>query len=349
MKLPAEIRLKILRELLWHPEPLTLFYDDEFEPMFPPWSLSGALRRTGVVVRRTNYAFHPAILAVCRTLNQEGTPVLYEENTVDVTIKEDRSHSRLSVTCDWMGSERSLIRVSETLNAKARRLRITIQVSSNYQAKTIRVMLRDVVGVLQANPQWCSLDFHLERLDPKDKTHDDWSDEWSDEEDEIRVTDEEILRPLSLLRRLKDVDFSGVCPHFAAGLIEVMKSDCPVVDLPKMFNNLDYYTDSIFADDPPLESSLDEVFVLAQNAMDEGNEAEFYKYRNKVMWEIDKIRSQELVDVFKHDPDPMASSLSNSDFIREQRHVEYQQTEQRLAVGLQTRIAETQEQLRLRK
>src|ERR1700734_764329 len=71
MKLPAEIRLEILRVLLWQQEPLKKIGRR-------PWDEEVARGEA------TNYAFHPAILATGRKLNEEGCTVLYEENTLDV-------------------------------------------------------------------------------------------------------------------------------------------------------------------------------------------------------------------------------------------------------------------------
>src|ERR1700733_2236098 len=71
MKLPAEIRLKILRELLWQSEPLKKIGRRAWYEEFTR-------------VEGTNYTFHPAILATRRKLNEEGCTVLYEENTAEV-------------------------------------------------------------------------------------------------------------------------------------------------------------------------------------------------------------------------------------------------------------------------
>jgi len=88
MELPAEVRLKLLRELLWQPEPLK--------------KIGRRYWLTPVAhVEGTNYAFHPAILATCRKLNEEGCTVLYEENTVDVIFFLSRSTTISTESTGW--------------------------------------------------------------------------------------------------------------------------------------------------------------------------------------------------------------------------------------------------------
>jgi hypothetical protein len=188
MKLPAEIRLEILRELLWQPEPLKTIR---------------RLSRGAAVshVETTNYAFHPAILETCRKLNEEGCTVLYEENTVDVILAcypLTYGGNRM----DWMGYAIDLERAPKSLIQRARKLRITVHVDrSSYMLASLgQSDLRVLVKILQANPPWCR----------------------------------EILRPFGILRRLRYVDVTGVSPQLVAELRELMKSDSPVTDLPKM-------------------------------------------------------------------------------------------------------------------
>jgi hypothetical protein len=157
MELPAEVRLKLLRELLWQPEPLK--------------KIGRRYWLTPVAhVEGTNYAFHPAILATCRKLNEEGCTVLYEENTVDViffSFAFDYNQYRI----DWMGYETVLEGVSKSLSQRARKLRITVNVYSQryVPADIVRSDLRYLVKILQENPQWCSLHIHLEREELDDE------------------------------------------------------------------------------------------------------------------------------------------------------------------------------------
>jgi hypothetical protein len=328
MKLPAEIRLKILRELLWQPEPLKI--TRESHNLFPLpigtqflYPSSAPYHHYGsYFIETPNWAFHPAILAVCRKLNEEGCPVLYEENVVDVTVYCDPFQFE-EYQCDWMGYPSDLDSVSKSLSERVRKLRITVQVRCpNYvSSATMRRSIRDLVKVLQENPQWCSLDIRLEDHVPDHLG----LRSSSGEDDEIHL-DEEILRPFNLLRRLHHVDITGVSPDFAAKLSSLMKGDASVIDLPKMYSSLERY-DSIFVSDT-IHDMLSEDYVgFAEDAMDAGDVQNFYKYRDMLMWEVEKALRRENADVFKNDPDPISSRLSNRDFVGNQKRIEDLQRE----------------------
>ena len=345
MKLPAEIRLKILRELLWHPEPLKFVREEEDRPsLSPPWPLAGIHRCRGDLPEKTNYAFHPAVLAVCRKLNDEGIPVLYEENTVEVAVYQARGYS-YGPRCGWMGHATSLDDISEILSARARKLQIKVQVRSRYTTpESMRAILRRLVDDLQQNPQWCSLDIRLDDHLPKHQLF----DQFSEDEEEIHLNDEEALRPFKLLRRLRHVSFRGASPALVAKLTRLMKSDVPVVDLPKMYDNLENYAYAN-ADEEVPGTFLEEYLYRAQDAMDDGNEADFYIHRNQVMWEIEKILRKEQADVFKDDPNPISSRLSSHEFAHDQEYLEGQRNRRDLIADLQRTIAESQEKIRLKK
>ena len=322
MKLPAEIRLKILRELLWQPEPLKIRREMRSLHLCPiPAPLLylsyGTEPSYGDYVETTNYAFHPAILATCRKLNEEGCPVLYEENTVDVTFycnpfdcDEYRS--------DWMGYAVDLASVSKPLSQRARKLRITVRIErpNSLPATIMRTYVRDLVKVLQANPQWCSLDIRLE-FEERDHSEFESSD---DEEDEIQLN-EEILRPFDTLRRLRHVEVTGVSAPFAATLSGLMKGDSPVTDLPRMYDSLAQYTYASLSRRGANVIPHDHLH-LAQQAMDAGNAADFYKHRDKVLWEVEKIARENHERIFQYDPNPVASRLSSNASVAQRERLE---------------------------
>ena len=226
--------------------------------------------------------------------------MLYEENTVDVIFfcyAFDYSQYRIG----WMGYATDLERVSESLSQRARKLRITVEVyrRSDVSADIVRSDLRNLVKILQANPKWCNLDIRLEREE----------------------LDEEILRPFGILRRLRHVDVTGVSPQFAAELSELMKSDSPVTDLPKMYYCLTRHTDAVLSQSSQDVDPFDLLFP-AEQAMDAGNAADFYKHRDKVLWEVEKIARENYQRIFGYDPDPVASRLSNNAFVTEQERLE---------------------------
>jgi hypothetical protein len=274
---------------LWQPEPLKKIGHCDWREVVDPFEAN-------------NYAFHPAILATCRKLNEEGCTVLYEENTVDV-IFFYYGYDYDKYRTDWMGYTEDLERLWESLRQRARKLRITVKVcrQGDVPAHIVRPGLRDLVETLQENPQWCSLDIRLAREE----------------------LDEEILRPFGILRRLRHVDVTGVSPQFAAELSELMKSDSPVTDLPKMYYHLAQHTDAVLSQSIRDVNSFDLLFP-AKQAMDASNAADFYKHRDDVLWEVEKIARENYKQIFRYDPDPVASRLPNNAFVAEQERLESQ-------------------------
>ena len=303
MELPAEIRLEILRELLWAPEPLKLLREaPEQVNTLPMLSYPVGPQSWDDGVTGTNYTLYPEILAVCRKLNEEGGLVLYEENTVDV-VAHFNSGYPYGPRFGWMGHLSSLTSISESFNARVRKLRITVdaRIPLFHTSKATREVLRELVKVLQANPQWCSLNIRLEN-----RVYGLMHDELS--------SDEEILRPLNLLRRLQHIEFTGVSPQFATELSKLAKSDRPIIDLPKMYDNLEGYGYAV-ADFHQIFQNED--LRLAKDAMDAGNVTDFYKYRDRVIWGFERFLKEKRADIFKNDPDPIHSRLSNHEFITE--------------------------------
>jgi hypothetical protein len=321
MKLPVEIRLNILRELLWQPEPLKIRRQWSSFGLCavaaPIFNFSYAHPSNRNYVEITNYTFHPAILATCRKLNEEGSAVLYEENTIDVLFYYNGFDFN-EYRSDWMGYSVDLASVSKSLSRRARKLKITVKVDCpNYMpADSVRMYLRDLVKVLQANPQWCSLDICLE-YDEHDPSEFGYSES---DEDEILLT-EEILRPFGTLRRLRHVHVTGVSQQFATKLGELMRGDSPVIDLPRMYESLAQYTYASLSRES-LTSKPHEYIRLAQQAMDVGNAPDFYKYRDKVLREVQKILRESRQRVFEYDPDPVSPRLSSDASVAQRERVE---------------------------
>jgi hypothetical protein len=318
MELPAEIRLEILRELLWTPEPLKLLRDASKQANTLP-TLSYPVRPQSWDdgVTGTNYTLYPEILAVCRKLNEEGGLVLYEENTVDVVASFNPGFP-YGPRFEWMGHLSSLASISESFNTRTRKLRITIDARTPlfHPPMVMREVVRELVKVLQANPQWCSLDIRLEN-----HISDPMRYEFS--------SDKEILRPLKLLRRLQHIEFTGVSPQFATELSRLAKSDRPIINLPKMYDSLEGYGHRyVCAEFHQMFQNED--LRRAKNAMDAGNVTDFYKYRDRVIWGLERFLKERRADIFKNDPDPIHSRLSNHEFITEQERLENLEREKEL-------------------
>jgi hypothetical protein len=339
MKLPAEVRLKILRELLWTPEPLRLLR--EASPNTLTWTWPTVPPSWDGNVTGTNFTLCPEILAACRKLNEEGSPVLYEENTMDVVASYDLGYFPVTnpvspygpinpeypygTKLEWMGRLSSLAGIPESFNARARKLRITVEVRTLFcgDPRRMRGVVRELVKVLRANPQWCSLDVRLEDHRPRPVGY----GIFSEEQDEIYL-DEEILRPLNSLRRIRHIEFTGVSPQFAAELTELVKSDRPIIEPLKMYDSLKSYVDNYISD------GTEEDLELAENAAEADNMPEFYRYRDKLIWTIEKFLRKEREDVFKNDPDPTRSRLSNHEFIAEQDRLENLEGQRELVEAL---------------
>jgi hypothetical protein len=319
MKLPAEVRLEILRKLLWTPEPLKLFREASeqattlptllYPVELPPWD-------DGVI--GTNYTLYPQILAVCRKLNEEGGPVLYGENTVDVVVSLNPYRPRF----EWMGHLSSLASISESFSVRTRKFRITIdaRIPPYVASMAMRDVVRGLVKVLQANPQWCSLDIRLEN-----HISHPMQDETS--------SNEEILRPLNLLRRLQHIEFTGVSPQFAAELSKLAKSNRPIIDLPKMYDSLESYSYR-YIDAEFQQMFRNQDLSLTKDAMDAGNVADFYEHRDRVIWRVERYLKKKRADFFENDPDPIRSKLSNDEFIAKQDRLENSKSENKLVEAL---------------
>jgi len=223
---------------------------------------------------------------------------------------------------EWMGRSPSLASISESLSARARKLRITVKRNG---PQTTRTLVRGLVDILRANPQWCSLDVRLEDYIPNPMRNRYFSNE-----QEI-CFNEKILRPLYLLRRLQHIEVTGVSPQFAAELSELAKSDRPIIELEKMYDSLkDYTYGSTDGDIDEREVFSEEDMKLAENAIEVGNVTDFYKYRDRVICDVDKFLRKRHADAFKNDPDPIRSRLSNLEFISEQGRLENLETEKEL-------------------
>jgi hypothetical protein len=294
MELPAEIRLNILRELLWTPEPLKILRKDfQQTNTLVRWGRPAAPRSSDGGITGINSSLFPEILAVCHKLNQEGGPVLYEENTMDVMVfcSSDQFHDP---EVEWMGHRSSLVTIPRSFSARARKLRITVEVRSQFDDSIhMRKAVRKLVKGLQANPQWCSLDVRLE-----DNIPGHVRGEFSSN------LDEEILRPLNLLRQLRHIKLTGVSPQFATELSELMKSDRPVIEPLKMYDNLEEYVDC-FTTHRLRGAYREKDLELAGKAAEADNLIDFYDYRDKVIWEIHEFLAKKCAGVFRNDPDPI--------------------------------------------
>ena len=130
-----------------------------------------------------------------------------------------------------------------------------------------------------------------------------------------------------LLRRLQHIEVTGVSPQFAAELSELVKSDRPIIDLEKMYDSLTRYAyGSVNGDIDEREVFSEEDMKLAENAIEVDNVTDFYKYRDRVIWDVDKFLRKRHADAFKNDPDPIRSRLSDFEFIAEQGRLENLET-----------------------
>jgi len=119
----------------------------------------------------------------------------------------------------------------------------------------------------------------------------------------VSQPDEEILSPFNILRRLKHVHITGVSERFAHRMSNLMKSDEPVVDLPKMYRNVDRFARAYGREGRFPKDELERVEL----AMDSSDADAFYKARDLLMCEIKKSLDKAHDRVFKYDPDPVSA------------------------------------------
>ena len=293
MKLPTEVRLKILEELLVCNAPLRISnWVDKREDdhlYIPPYSTLEMWK---------NFKLYPEILRSCKQLSSEGTPLLYDKNSIDVQFHHryqgDYSSAFLRPGWTFGVSFMEGLVPSTYLQHRVRKLHVTFQSYTSYDARDAREMVRTFVLRLNQLPNIKSLTIHFEQsLDVID-----YSD---DEESEPDWSADEVLRCLNLARGLEHVSFTGMTPKKAEELITLMTGHTPIVNLPMMAVSLRTYCENVVVD---LEDQDDiwDALDHADMMMDMDSVEGFLAARKSVMDCVGDLLKEYHAAVFADDP-----------------------------------------------
>jgi hypothetical protein len=300
MELPAEIRIKILTELLWQPKLLRVIKEAGCTRLYmkPP---STSVRRA------SSFSFCPEVLLVCRSIYEEGVAILYS-NTVGCEIWCDSGGlSQMSfLRHAWnMKGKYVLARTtaaegydpkfesSTALLSRVKRLDVVVSVSDDDECMDTRCAVRDFVQAAQNLPLLSEIDIHLQMgiVREDDSLHK--TRVYHTEEISVQDYRDFALGPFALLRNLKRVTFSGVSSSIAEELGMDMMGQEPGIDLPRMYDNLMLYMDRRIVDDQcRMCRQLFRLCEIAEHAVDIEDERAFRKSRSTILDMIADHESQ---------------------------------------------------------
>ena len=255
MELPAEIRIKILTELLWQQEPLRIMREAGCPRYLHEQNPTSARRSS-------TFSFCPAVLLVCRALHEEGVAILYS-NTVGCEIWCEYSdlnyvayqNSFLRHSWDIEGKHipgrltraegiDPLFNSAKALLSRVKRLDVVVRIDGHDACIDTRSAVRGFVEAARLLPMLSEMDIHLcMGIDRRAEVVHDLR-RYEDEIISVQDYKDFALGPFALLRNLKSVTFTGVSSRIAEELGRVMMSQQPVVDLPRMYDNLIEYTEA---------------------------------------------------------------------------------------------------------
>jgi hypothetical protein len=325
LELPTEIRLHILKQLLWQQEPLKII---EEASLSRPWCSCGACgRRRGSPPsehRQSTFQFSPAILRTCRTLHAEGIEVLYNNVISCEVLCDFTCHIRVEpyqssfLRPEWTISGDNILCASggfheilydpRALMSRVKRLDIVVRVRYGDECSSTRRAVQAFVQGTTKLPQLSEVTIHL--LIPDNLTH---YVDWRYENEVIPREDYRALAlgPFAQMRGLRSVNFTGVSTSVADELTPMMIGDSPVVDLPKMYEAMRTYLNRRVEYGHCNRCRL--AFEYAERAdheQDMEDEAAFKRSRTKVFSIIDQ--HEELDRAIACQYDPITSYESNS-------------------------------------
>jgi hypothetical protein len=322
MKLPAEIRLKILEQLLVCKHgPLRITGPAHCSHSSHDSNPRDPVHHTSLYYpKRKTLDLHPAVLCVSKQLYQEGRQILYGQNSFDVKLwyddycdfyddEDDYGARSRFMRCGWdMLNFVEAMTIPLSLRVFVQRLHLTISISAYDDEFDIRRVIRAFIRRLPLLRGVKSLVIHLEKDDDSDDDDDDddddgenWYIEWANN----------LFRPFGLVRGLEKVSFTGIVPSQASELVSLMTSQKSVVDLPRMFRALRTYVRSIVGG-PEHDWDIEEALHRAESAMDRDCATDFMEWRQEVIDIVDDLLETRRQDMFRHDPEVIRTSVSEN-------------------------------------
>ncbi|KAK5050606.1 hypothetical protein LTR84_003888 [Exophiala bonariae] len=254
LELPWEIRQIILRDLLWLPEPV-YFHSDETQ-----YTGSAAMRTvddpgyedywTNIRENKGEGArkFYPEVLAVCKQLYEEGSPILYDNSVKCEVGNESDDFSSPFITMHHLAerygpSSEYELDLPESVLKKMRRAYIEVVTFSGEMGgeetySYFQDVLEEFIDVLHVS-NWKHLTLKL-KIDPV-KLYE------GPPYEDPRLRDA-LFRQFLSLRDCSEVSISGISPSLATELERMMTSSSaehPVMNLGAMHWALLQYTGAV--------------------------------------------------------------------------------------------------------
>ena len=325
MRLPTEIRLQILRKLLWQKETLM---KDSFERQ-----ASGS---AAICKPEQNFSFCPAVLRVCRQLCEEGEPILYdnmfgcllfwEEDWTGRTDTYIRFERRIAFA--QPGYSSALLEDADILLRsplpgylddydftrlywkKIRKIHVTVHVTEDGSLFELRRSFRDFVKRSPDLKQLSHLTVDMQFADHTAATGSP-SSFLHRGNAEITTSEQQFkdlaVGPLTLMRGLESIELRGVSHDVAADLATATTQEkLSAANLPFMFDAILEHLIKYMADETHCHL-CGRAYVLARaadQAVDMNDLVLFNNAREAILSCIEKHQNSEHRDVFKHDLSP---------------------------------------------
>lgn len=329
MALPAEIRLHILKDLLWQEEPLRITEEASYEHLCP---CSGC-RTQGLQPqpkhRQSTFHFSPAILRTSRALHEEGHNILYNNvfacdlwyNTTG--LEDEDIYASSFLRPDWnlnhshlrLGDGSMRFYLSSFLLIHVKRLDVVARVTEDEGCSVTRQIVKYFVQGTRKFPQLAHLNIRVELSLPTTSSRPVDEQVWRYENGTISQEDyqDQALGPFAIMRGLKSVKVAGTSDEVASELTALMTGNLPVVDLGRMYELLsDYVQKNREYRHCEICSRAIGYLERAEHAADMEDERAFKKARSNIFALVADHQKQERVRACQNDPNADPEILSGN-------------------------------------
>ena len=211
LELPAEVRQIILRQLLWSSHPLE--------------SLQNTLAWQARAVRELcpTLSLYPSILRTCRQLHEEGTAILYGENSLSVRCDtfmapgSGLSSYPFIFWQDWDGNSASIPQRLLSMTSKLT-VHVYLDNCDKNTIKKLQQQLRTCVRVIRLLGAWQHLTIKITRRLRIAVSKENWA-----------AAEEKVISPLRCLR-IRYANFSGEISATTKDVASLMMSPTSLPD-----------------------------------------------------------------------------------------------------------------------
>lgn len=265
--LPAELRAKILKELLCGEGDVLHMNRDFFETP----------------------QVYPLILATCRQLNHEGRDVFYA-NRINVDVK-NRAYDIQRRLRELVGSiSVNFTKIGFTMEDEE-------ETTGDYDC---RLVVHEWAQFLRTRSHWSDVRIEMLGTHSSLKSAEDGVTK-SFESCDFALT------PFNIVRRLEHAEVVGVSKGCAEQLVTLMLGNTPVIELMAMHQSLNNWLDRIWQrhDDGILDFAWDDAIGSAHDAALRGDADSFAEFRQAAIEFFDEEYNPLLLDIYENDPDPL--------------------------------------------